>query len=201
LKKGIFSLKNLAETLFDNKLSGKRVTTILLIIGLAGIALIFLSDFFHSDSTNTQTNQSSSSAITDSLNAYETQTQSALDNIIGSISGVGRVKVLVTVESGVENIYETDNKQSTEKTGGDDNSTQAELSSSSESSHVILNNNNGGEQALLKKQIQPTVLGVVVVCDGGSNPDVQESVVNTVSCALGLATNKITVLQMQKKQS
>ena len=61
------------------------------------------------------------------------------------------------------------------------------------------NNSSGGEEALLTKQLQPDILGVVVVCDGGSNSDVQESVVNAVSTALGLPTNRISVNEMQPK--
>ena len=177
-----------------SKLSDKRITTILIIVGFIGIALIFLSDYFHPSSGTSQQARSSS----DSSSVFETQTAGRLENIIGNINGVGRVKVMVTVESGVENIYVTDNKGAvdTQNSGG---SGQTQQSGSSESSHVLVNNSGGGQEALLTKQVQPPILGVVVVCDGGSNEDVKESVVNAISTALGLPTNRISVNRMQPK--
>lgn len=172
--------------------SGKKATTILCIVGFIGIALIFLSDFFSSSSKPQQQSASSS----DTPGAYELDTEDRLEDIIGRIDGVGRVKVMVTVESGVENIYETDNKISDDVTRSTGDSAATQQSTSSESSHVIVDNGGDGEQALLSKQEQPEILGVVVVCDGGNSPDVKENVVDSVSTALGLATNHITVVKM-----
>ena len=192
MSNGLFDFKNI-----KSKLSKKTVSTILFIVGLSGIALIFLSDYIHPSSSSSQQTQSSSNA----QSTYEAQTASRLEDIIGRINGVGRVKVMVTLESGVENIYETDNKGTTDKTqNGGDSNTQTQQSNSSESSHVIVDNVSGGQEALLTKQLQPEILGVVVVCDGGGNPDVQESVVNSVSTALGLPTNRISVNQMQSRK-
>jgi stage III sporulation protein AG len=188
---GLFDFKNVFS-----KISNKKVTTILVVVGFIGIVLIFLSDFFHSSASNPQQNLSSS----DASSVFETQTASKLEDIIGKINGVGRVKVMVTVESGVENIYETDNKASTDNTqNGGDSSGQTQENKSSESSHVIIDNQGGGQEALLSKQIQPEILGVVIVCDGGSSSDVKESVTNAVSTALNLPTNRISVNRMQPK--
>ena len=184
------------KKLLAEKFSGKKTTFILLIIGFIGIALIFLSDIFQPSAKSSKQTQTSS----DSSGNFEIQTEKRLESIIGEINGVGRVQVLVTVQSGVENIYETDSKVSYGKTqtaGNED----LQQSNSSESSHVIVDNENGGQRALLTKQIQPEILGVVVVCDGGGSPDVRESVVDTVSTALGIATNRISVNKMEPKQN
>jgi stage III sporulation protein AG len=186
---GLFDFKNIAS-----KFSGKKATAILLIVGFVGIALIFLSDCLHTSSAGSQQTQSSS----DTSNAFETQTENRLEGIIGQINGVGRVKVLVTVESGVENIYETDNKSSTGKTQNEGGSSgQTQQNGSSESSHVIIDDSGGGQEALLTKQLQPEILGVVIVCDGGNNPEVKESVIDSVSTALNLPTNRISINKMQ----
>ncbi|HEX2938500.1 MAG TPA: hypothetical protein VHO66_06225, partial [Ruminiclostridium sp.] len=159
---------------------------------ILGIVLIFLSDFIHFSSGSQQNSSNTQTASS----SFEADTAKRLEDIIGQISGVGRVKVMVTVESGVENIYEKDNKETNEKTkNASDSDTQVQQSS--ETSHVIVDNDSGNQQALLTKQLQPEILGVVVVCDGGSNPDVQEAVTSTVSTALGIATNKISISKMQ----
>jgi stage III sporulation protein AG len=179
------------------KLFGKKTTAILFIIGIAGIALIFISEFIHPASDNSQ--QAVQTVQNSDIGTYESQTETRLENIIGEINGVGRVKVLVTAERGVENIYEQDNKTTTDKTqqSGGDGSVQTQDNNNTEQSPIIVNNDSGGQQALVKTQIQPQIIGVVVVCDGGDNADVQESVVNAVSTALGLPTNEISIMKMK----
>lgn len=187
----LFNFKN-----FFSGLSSKKATTIILVLGLAGIALLFLSEFIGQGS-NSSGKPNSSSATTQE---YEAQIEHRLEEIIGQINGVGRVKVLVTIESGVENVYETDNKGSADETkNGGDSSGQVQQSTTSESSHVIIDDGNGGQKALLTTQLQPKILGVVVVCDGGNNPDVKENVIDSVSTALGVPTNRISVNKMQPK--
>ena len=188
--KGPFDAKGIFGRISKNKF-----TAVLVIVGFIGIALIFLSDFFHTSSTASQQNVSSS----DSMSSYECKIQSRLEDIISRINGVGKVKVMVTVESGVENVYEKDNKITNDKTqNGGDQSGQTQQNSTSESSHVILSNQNGGQDALLTKQVKPDILGVVIVCDGGSNPDVQENVLDAVSTALGISSDKISISKMQQ---
>jgi len=172
---------------------------ILLVIGFIGIALIFLSDFIHPGTGNTQQTQQPQQTQNSSVNSFESETENRLESIIGKIDGVGRVEVLVTVESGVENVYEQDNKTTTDKSqqNSGDGNIQTQDNNDNEQNPIVVNNSDGGQQAIVKEQLQPQILGVVVVCDGGGNADVQESVVDTVSTALGLPTNQISVSRMQ----
>lgn len=193
---GFFDFKNLGE-----KFHGKKATIILLIVGIAGMLLVLLSEFIHPGFGNTQTASQSSTSSTD-ISTFENTTEQRLQNIISNIYGVGRVKVLVTAESGVENVYEQNNKTTTDKTqqNGGDGSVQTQDNEDTEESPTVVSNDSGGQQALVKLQRQPQILGVVVVCDGGGNPDVQENIVNTVSTALGLPTNQISVSRMMAQK-
>lgn len=193
---GFFDFKSLGD-----KLHGKTATVILLVVGIAGMILILLSEFIHPGQASTQTASQSSVSGTD-ISAYEGTTEQRLESIISNIYGVGRVKVLVTAESGVENVYEQDNKTTTDKTqqNGGDGSVQTQDNENTEQNPTVVNNDSGGQQALVKLQRQPQILGVVVVCDGGGNPDVEENIVDTVSTALGLPTNKISVSRMEAQK-
>lgn len=188
MAKKIYDFKN-----FKDRFSRKTLVTILVVVGFIGIFLIFLSDII--GSSNKSSNTDTSSANTSSV--YIQNTEKRLENVIGSINGVGRVKVMVTVESGVENIYETDNKNSNEKQQNTGQSANIQENSRNESSHVIVDKTSGGQEALLTKQIEPTILGVVIVCDGGNNSEVKEDVIRSVSTALGLPTNRISVNKMK----
>lgn len=188
------SNKPLDLSKFKDNFSRKNITIILVVVGLLGILLIGCSELFKSP-TNNKVNETAS---TSNSSEYIEDTEQRLENIIGLINGVGRVKVLVTVESGVENIYETDDKTTNGKQQSGGQSTQTQENLSKESSHVIIDGNSGSEQALLTKQLEPKILGVVIVCDGGNNLEVKESVIQSVSTALGLPTNRISVNIMQK---
>jgi stage III sporulation protein AG len=190
MAKKIYDLKNVKE-----KLSHKSIVIILVVVAFIGIFLIFLSEFINPNSKDNTAASSSS----ENSSSYVKNTEQRLEEIIGTINGVGRVKVMLTVESGVENIYETDNKNSNEKQQNAGQSSNVQENSSNESSHVIVDNSSGGQEALLKKQIQPCILGVVIVCDGGNNSEVKENVIHSVSTALGLPTNRISVNKMQPK--
>lgn len=180
----------------QEKLQSKKAAVILVLIAFAGIILILLSEWVHFGSSGSkQTVQS------DDIQAYENETGQRLETIIGRISGVGRVQVLVTAESGVENVYEQDSKSQTDSSRqqSGDGSVQTQASGTNEQNPTVVENSGGGQQALLRVQKQPEVLGVVVVCDGGGSADVQESVVNAVTVALGITSNQVSVNPMRAK--
>jgi stage III sporulation protein AG len=188
----LLNLSGIKEKLFS-----KKGSMILLIIGFAGIALIVISQLWPSGSTSTNT--SSSATIT--TGEYESQIESELKNIVGQIDGVGRVQVMVTAESGVQYVYEQTQKDTNDQTvnSQSDGSTQSEENTDNEQDPVIMENGSGGQQPLIKTELQPMIMGVVIVCDGGDNPVVQENITNTVATALDIPTNHISVNKMSNK--
>ena len=54
----------------------------------------------------------------------------------------------------------------------------------------------GKKEALLKTQKQPTIQGVVVVCEGAGSMIVQERVTQVVTTALGIPYNKVCVTKI-----
>lgn len=189
--KGFWNLNGLPE-----KLQSKKAAMILVLVAFAGIVLILLSEWVHFGSSG-----SKQTAQSDDIQAYENETEQRLETIIGRISGVGRVQVLVTAESGVENVYEQDSKSQTDtsRQQSGDGSVQTQASGTNEQNPTVVEDSGGGQQALLRVQKQPEVLGVVVVCDGGGSADVQESVVNAVTVALGITSNQVSVNPMRAK--
>ena len=191
--------KLLNLSFIKDKIFSKKGSMILLIIGFAGIALILISDLL--PSFTSKTNSSTSGTGITTTSAYAKQLESELTGIVGQIDGVGRIHVMVTVESGVQYVYEQNQKSTddTSVTSQNDGSTQKQTNTDSEANPVIVQNNNGGQQALIKTELQPTIMGVVIVCDGGDNPVVQESITNTVMSALNVSADHISVCKLSKK--
>lgn len=181
-----------------HKLTGKNAPVILVIIGFIGIALIMLSDFAAKPAKNASSATSSGSSNTE---AYAASTEKKLSEIIGKIDGVGRVKIMVTVGSSEQNVYEQSQKSTDDTTvaSQSDGSTQKQSNTGNEQTPVVMDNGSGGQSALVKTQLQPTILGVAVVCDGGGDAEVQEHIIDTIMSILDVSSDHISVCKMSAK--
>jgi len=61
---------------------------------------------------------------------------------------------------------------------------------------IIVVDTENGRQGLLVTEIQPTVKGVVVVCQGGDQPLVQERIINTITTALNISSKRVCVTKL-----
>ena len=142
-------VKKKCKKLFENP----KTVSVIVVIGLIGIALIFFSAMF-----NTEKKEDETKSVTDTQ-AYGEMLENSLKEIIMKIDGVGRADILLTMENSSENVYL---EQKDTKT----------------------------------KEIQPTVRGVVVVCDGAENPKVQERVLSAVTKALNISSAKVCITKL-----
>ena len=187
---------NLSEIIknWSEKLKGEKGRRIILIIGIIGILLILVSSYWPKKTTTTI---AKTDEITN-LDKYTEEMESRLTDIIQSISDVGKAKVMVTLEGGVEYVYADEQRKSTGKTqdksGNDTIRTQE--NDDTQQKLVIVDNPDGGNQALLRLTLQPKVKGVVVVCDGGNQTLVQQRVINAVTTALNISSARVCVIKL-----
>ena len=109
-----------------------------------------------------------------------------LEDILGQIAGVGKVRVLLTEAAGAETIYQTDEDSST---ASDSDRLRVET--------VIVSNASREEQGLVRSITPPVYLGAIIVCQGGDSPTVRLSIVEAVSNVTGISSDRITVLKMK----
>jgi len=166
-------------------------------VGLIGIALIFLSGFL-SGGGSQQTPQPSASSQSDfNASDYESRMEKQMTELVTGIQGVGNAKVYVTLEQTAQSVYATEQKQSgqtTEDKSGE-TTTRNEINSDTETSYILVKNADGSEKALPVTEIQPIVKGVVVVCDGGDSPQVQQSITDAVTTALHITSVRVCVIK------
>lgn len=163
---------------------------IIVFSGILGIALIFFSGFVKP--ANTKKVKINSDNNTQD---YVTRLENSLKEMVSSIKGAGNTKVLVTLESSEETVYATEekkNKQATEDKSEGQMSKKKE-SDDCEKKYITVRDADGTEHALSVTQIQPTVKGVVVVCDGGDNPEVQKRVTDAIKTALNITSKRVYV--------
>lgn len=163
-------------------------------IGLAGILLILLSELVPQKSAEPL--EGAVSVFADN-EEFCKKTEEKIYRLVSSIEGVGEVKVWVTLESGVEYVYLQEQVRNTDLTTdyNDGNVKSLREKDNSEQKYILVNKN-GEEQPLVQKQLEPAVQGVVVVCEGAQSPQVNEQVVNAITCALGISSNRVYVAQL-----
>lgn len=170
-------------------LSGQRGRTVLLVCGVVGIALLALPEILPKSESQPV------GATTDAA-AFVKQTEERLCGLIGRIEGAGACEVMVTLENGVEYVYATEERSNSDreedKSGGDTRLTERD---DSERSTVLIDTDTGRE-GLIVTEIQPTIRGVVVVCEGGDREEVRERVLAAVTVALSISSKRVCITKL-----
>lgn len=148
----------------------KKYRYVLLVV-LAGILLMALPERKEEQEKPEKTVEASQPCL-----------QESLSDILSQIAGAGKVKVLLTEAAGEQTIYQTD-----ENYAGSDIRRQT----------VLVTNVSREEAGLVKQVNPPTYQGAIVLCQGADSASVRLSIVEAVSNATGLSTDKISVLKMK----
>ncbi len=113
---------------------------------------------------------------------YAEKLEDRLTSIIEEIDGVGKVRVMVTLETSALYEYATDTDRDIK-----DGSTKS-------STNVVLSvKGSNTKEAVISGYTLPKVNGVAVVCSGRITPLIESKVIGIASCALGIPTSKIYV--------
>lgn len=130
------------------------------------------------------------SDATEKVKAPETaETQSVeqrLSEMLAQIHGAGRVRVMLTIASGEETIYQFDQNLSTDAGG-----------SSTQKDTVTVTDKDRGQSGLITQINPPKYQGALIVCQGADNAAVRLAISEAVSGLTGLGTDKITIVKMK----
>lgn len=118
------------------------------------------------------------------------ETERALEGILGKMEGVGRVEVMLTLQSGRELVLAGDDSL---RYSGNVNSPD----SYDRSTATVTVNSSGGEDVVVTQEKYPQYRGALVVCDGGSSDAVRLAVTGAVSALTGLGSDRIAVVRWQ----
>ena len=150
-------------------LSDKKVLALIAVFA-AGVLLLALSG----TSGTSQKKETDDSAAVASL---ERSLESRAQKLLSGVNGVGKVKVLVTVDT----LQEYRCAQNTLDENG-----------RIKTEYVIVEN--GGEKTgLVLTVVSPKVRGVAVACEGGDSARVRQEVVNLMCAAFGVSAADVYV--------
>ena len=109
-----------------------------------------------------------------------------LTQILSQIQGAGKVQLLLTKGSGERTVYQTDEDRDT---SDQNQSVRVET--------VIVTDKDRTQQGLIQQILAPEYRGAIVVCQGADNAAVRLAIIEAVSDATGLGTDRISVLKMK----
>ena len=170
----------------DNLLSLIKKPKTLVILGLTGILLIFLSSV--GGEKDTQIVYEDSDSI--SIQQYRESIEEDIAKMVGEITGSRKVEVVVTLDSGIKYSYaDTREEMSSDKTEKESQSTDTEL----KEGYITVKSASGGEEALLVKTEMPEIRGVAVVCERGDDELINQKILNAVTAALNITSKRVFI--------
>ena len=173
-------LKKLAERL--------KNPNVLLVLGVAGILLIFVSSLFPNSKDKVKQTEQTDSIY--SAEEYRIALEEELKGIVEDITGDGKARVVVTLDSGIRYSYADATETDTSSASNSDSLTESQSKSRS---YVTVRTSDGSEKALLITEYMPDIRGVAIVCRGGENEQTAERIKGAVTAALDITSKRVYI--------
>lgn len=171
----------LGGKIFSKLKTVKHIEIIILIIFAAVLLLVIFG--FSGKKSDAPTGGTS-------LEEYQKRLERQLANTLSKIEGAGAIDVMITFETGSEQViaYSTDKTTNSSTEGG------RTTSSTTERSQIVLI---GGKPVVLY-EVQPKIKGVIIVAEGAEIIKVKVEITKAVSTILDVDTMYIEIFAMSK---
>ena len=157
-----------------SKIKGNKKVQYFIIAILFVLLIIIL--FFFNKTDNKDTSENSYS-IENYINSLENK----LSNVLSQVEGAGKVEVVISVDSGMENVL------ATEKIIKD-----TQYGEESVETPIIVNGN-----TVIIKELYPKIKGVLIVSEGAKNINVMRRIQEATVSLLDIDLNQIEILTMK----
>lgn len=168
------------------KLSKKLLAVIVLF--LIGLAALLVSELETQEKGPSEAVTEQSTQI--SSDEYAKELENRLVSIISAIDGAGETRVMVTLESGCEEVYLYNSDY-----GG--NEEQGSKSSYEQKKEYVIVGDTQDEKGIVVRTVEPKVRGVAVVCKGAGSETIKNRIVQTVTALLDISSANVSVVQME----
>ena len=200
------SIKNKLKLTNNNENKGdkKKIESIIFLIIILIVTVIIINSVWNGESEDSKVQNDKvlakvlESDSEDKTYGYYTLQQD-LENILETMEGVGRVKVLINyaeTSTTVAMYNETKTESTTEEKdteGGIRNVTQTDTQK-----EIAYTSETGESAPITEKIVMPIIEGAVITAEGAGNVNVKANIISATQAVTGLATHKIQVFQMQR---
>ena len=112
-----------------------------------------------------------------------------LRQILSNVKGVGSVEVMITLKDGGERIVEKDAASSESQSDDSSAKTNSETS--------VMVKDDSSNSPYISKVLEPEIEGVLISCEGASNPEVVVKITEAVQALFDVPAHKIVVLEQK----
>lgn len=183
------------------KIENLAVFLVLLVITLIVINLIWKSDDKEKNESTADPNKKLATIENEDLAAHNVNMQdtlsSQLEEILGKIEGVGKVKVLVTYYQTSQTVpmYNEDTSQKdTDET--DNNGGTRKVVETDVKREIIYEETDNGKAPITQSIVSPKVEGAIITAQGASNTSIKANIIQAVEAVTGVSSHKIQVFSM-----
>ena len=187
----------------EEKDKKKQIENIIVCIVILIITVLIINSMWSTDNKESQNNTKQSSKVLAQTTSTDTSTEEQdnlekkLEEILASINGVGKVKVLIkySESSSIVAMYNETKSESTikesDKSGGSKEQTDTE-----NKKEIVYSVEEGKSKPITEKVVMPVIEGAIITAQGAKDSTVKSSIVSAVEAVTGLAVHKIQVFEM-----
>lgn len=196
--------KELLKKSENGKDKKKQIENIIVFIIILIITVLIINSMWSSNDKGSKDNNQDSSKVlaqTTSVNIDEQNNlETKLEDILGSIDGVGKVKVLIkySESSTVVAMYNETTSESTTKEN-DKNGGSKDVKETENKKEIVYTDEKGENKPITEKVVMPVIEGAIITAQGAKDVNVKSSIVSAVEAITGLAVHKIQVFEMRFK--
>lgn len=188
MKRIVDEIKKILEKISEKTHLGKGIVFAAFLL-VCGAAVLVASEISAKEAN--VPSQTESESTDTYAQEYASMLEERLESIISSISGAGKTNVMITLESGGEDIYLHDYDY------GENSDTGGKNSVERKDEYVIIDGSHG-EQGIIVKRAEPEIRGVAVVCQGGGSELVCRQITETVTALLNISSARVSVAKMNE---
>lgn len=125
--------------------------------------------------------------------------ENRIEELLSVMDGVGEVQAMVTVSSSKEMIVEKDEpiSRSTVMENDSAGGSRSTNESNYEYETIYQTDSDGNKVPYVIKQIEPEILGITVVAQGGGNAVIQKNISDVLEALFHIEAHKIKVVKMK----
>ena len=182
--------------------NNKKIENLVFLIIILVVTILIINFILKSDKSSIKEEKNTNKvlALSEPMNDEDSnnEMQNELEKILGTIKGVGKVRVYISYSESSKTIAMYDEKTTTSSTEETDSGGGLRNTTSTQTQKdVIFSEKDGSQVPMTQKVIMPTIEGAIITAQGAKNANVKTNIVNAVKSATGLSIDKIQVFEME----
>ena len=195
-------LKDFFKKSENDKDKKKQIENIVVFIIILIVTVLIINTMWSDEKKESQDNEieDTTKVLAQTTSNQQDNLEGKLEDILESINGVGKVKVLIkySESSTVVAMYnETVSESTTKENDGDGGS--KDVKETENKKEIVYTDEDGKNKPITEKVVMPVIEGAIVTAQGAGNINVKSSIVSAVEAVTGLAVHKIQVFEMRSK--